>query len=420
MTAEPSLGPIFVHASVRGGSTYFFNVLRRNTLLMCFNETILDRKEDIPRLYKRAQPNPRFQENRKWDLNHHFLDHEDTYEFFKAWDSVAHLCPKFPLFEDYLPPNGMISTELAAYLSGLMRYARSQNKRPVFCEIGSRGRAGALRGAFGGFHIAQYRDPLSQFGSLVRAVIDARFWWFLAFPLLELGTSRAHPLYRVVPEAWRPPPLRWLTDNRAQHWASELKYLATVASPRPETMEKVFRWHLFSWVLTNLAAITYSDLALDIDKIHDDQEYRSYVIDALATATSAAPDFSDLSKFVRYCEFESFDVAAVCRQVVSTIKDSLADGRLEAALSSLGKQPPITPAATAVDLLLSKIWDSLAAMTSDRHRRISTEEWLEIARRNRKIWFNPAVRRLAQAVYPLAAPVVMKARINRARRHLAS
>jgi len=382
---------------------------------MCFNETILDRKEDIPRLFKRAQPNPHFQENRKWDLNHHFLNHEDTYELFEAWDSVAHLCPKFPLFQGYLPSKGMISTELAAYLAGLMGYARSQNKRPVFCEIGSRGRAGALRGAFGGFHIAQYRDPLSQFGSLVRAVIDARFWWFLAFPVLELGTSRAHPLYCVVPEAWRPPLVSWLTGNRAQHWASEVQYLATVASPRAETIEKVFRWHLFSWALTNLAAITYSDFALDIDKIHDNLDYRASVIDTLTARTGAAPDFSDIRKFVRYCDFESFDVAAVCDEVVSTIKSSLADGRLGAALGTLGTQPPTTHAPDAVELLLSKIRDSLASMVSNRRRYISAEEWTAIAKKNRKIWFNPSVRRLARTIYPFAAPVVMKARIWKVR-----
>src|SRR5262249_25823296 len=293
---------------------------------------------------------------------------------------------------------------------------RAQVKRVVFCESGSRGRGGALRGAFGGFHIAQYRDPLSQFGPLIRAVIDARFWWFLAFPVLELGTSRAHPLYRVVPETWRPPLLPWLTDNRAQHWASEVQYLATVASPRAETIEKVFRWHLFSWVLTNLAAITYSDFALDIDKIHDDPDYRAYVIDALTARTGATADFSDVSKFVRYCEFESFDVAAVCSQVVSTIKNSLADGRLCAALRTLGTQPPITHTADAVELLLSKIRDSLASMASNRRRHIRTEEWIVIAKNNRKIWFNPSVRRLARTVYPLAAPVVMKARIWKARR----
>jgi hypothetical protein len=409
MTVTSEFDPVFVHASVRSGSTYFFNVLRRNERLMCFNETILDRKADIPQLFKGAlkQGDPHFQENRKWDINHHFLERGDSFEFIQAWDAVMHLCPQFPLFQDYLPPNGVLSVELVAYLSGLMKYARSHDKRPVFCEIGSRGRAGALRGAFGGFHIAQYRDPLNQFGSLVRAVLEARFWWFLTFPVLELGTSRTHPLYRLIPEAWRPPVLPWLTENHAQHWASEVQYLATVASTRPEIIEKVFRWHLFSWVLTNLAAISYSDFALDIDKIHDDVNYRALVSDTLASRIGSALDFSDVSKFSRYFEFETLDVMAVCREVDSTILNSLNDGRLGAALNALSTQPLITPPATAVELLLAKIRDSLASMTASADpRRIGVKEWKAIVRKNRKIWFNPSVRGLCQSVYPVAAPVV--------------
>ena len=296
-TAE--FDPIFVHASVRSGSTYFFNVLRRNESLLCFNETILDRKKDIAR-FKRAQNG----DIAGGHVNHHFLDRDDSVEFLEAWEAVMHLCPKFPLFQDYLPPEGVLSAELSAYLSGLMKYARAQNKRPVFCEVGSRGRAGALRGAFGGFHIAQYRDPLSQFGSFIRAVIEAGFWWFLAFPVMELGTSGTHPLSCLVPAAWRAPVLPWLTENHAQHWASEVQYLTTVASPRPENIEKVFRWHLFSWVLTNLAAISYSDFPLDTNKINDDADYRASVIDHLASRIGVAPDFSDVSKFDRYLEFE--------------------------------------------------------------------------------------------------------------------
>jgi hypothetical protein len=413
LTVASEFDPIFVHASVRSGSTYIFNVLRRNKRLMCFNETILDRKEDIPQWFRGAlkQGDPHFQENRKWDINHHFLDRSDSFEFIQAWDSVMHLCPRFPLFLDYLPPNGVLSAELGPYLSGLMKYARSQDKRPVFCEIGSRGRAGALRGAFGGFHIAQYRDPLNQFGSFIRAVLEARFWWFLTFPLFELGTSRAHPLYRLVPEPWRVPVLPWQAKNYAQHWASEVQYLATVASPRPEIVETVFRWHLFSWVLTNLAAISYSDLALDIDKIHDNADYRALISDTLGPKIGAAPDFTDVRKFARYCEFETFDVTAVCRQVESAIRSSLGDGRLQAALGTLSTQPPITATAVAVELLLAKLRDSITSMQNSANRsQIGAEEWKIIVKKNRKIWFNPSVRRLAQSVYPVAAPIVKATR----------
>jgi hypothetical protein len=292
-----------------------------------------------------------------------------------------------------------------------MKYARSQGKRPVLCEINSRGRAGALRGAYEGFHIAQYRDPLNQFGSFIRGLIEGGVWFFLAFPVTELGTSGTHPLYRLVPDAWRAPVLPWLAKNRAQRWASEIQYVATVASPRPETIEKAFRWHLFSWVLSNLAAISYSDLVLDIDRIHDDADYRVSVIDNLALRIGVAPDFSDLRKFNRYYEFESFDVAAVCSQVDSTIRGALADGRLSEALHTLGTQAPITPTATAVELLLAKMRDSLASMaTSTDRRHISAEEWKAIAEKNRKVWFNPSIRRLAQRVYPVAAPIVQAGR----------
>ncbi|MBI2713827.1 MAG: hypothetical protein HYX37_05150 [Rhizobiales bacterium] len=412
MTTVSEFDPIFVHASARSGSTYFFNVLRRNKSLLCFNEAIIDGKRDYARFRGTLNGNSAPATGaQNWNVNHHFLDRPDYAEFIDAWDAVMHLCPEFPTFPDYLPPKGVLPADLTTYLAALMAYARSQGKRPVLCEINSRGRAGALRGAFGGFHVTQYRDPLSQFGSYIRPLIEAGTWGFLAHPVTELGTCRAHPLYRLVPEAWRAPDLPWQAETRALRWASDARYTATVASPRPENMEKVFGWHIFSWALSNLAAISYSDLALDIDKAYADAEYRASVTDSLAQRIGAAPDFSDLSKFDRYCEFESFDMAAVCGEVVSTIRDSLDDGRLDEALRTLGTQPPTTPTATAVELLLAKIADSLASMASSADRRIiSDEDWAAIAEKNQKLWFNPNVRWFAQHFYPVVAPLVRTAR----------
>src|SRR5262249_10873907 len=148
-----------------------------------------------------------------------------------------------------------LSNELTLYLSALMKYACARGRRPVLCEVNSRGRAGALRVAFGGFHIAQFRDPLSQFGSFIRGLIDGGVWSFLATPAMELGPSRGHPLYRLVPEPCRVPEVAWRVKTRAQFWASNMEYFASVASPRPEALENAFRWHLYSWFLMNLAAI---------------------------------------------------------------------------------------------------------------------------------------------------------------------
>jgi len=90
---------------------------------------------------------------------------------------------------------------------------------------------------------------------------------------------------------------------------------------------------------------------------------------------------------------------------------ALDDGRLDEALRILSTHSPTTATAAGVELLLAKINDSLASMaaSADRHY-VSVEEWKAIAEKNRKIWFNPAVRRLAQHFYPIAAPVVRRAR----------
>jgi len=404
MTTAKNLDPIFVHASARAASSYFFNVLRRNEAFLCFSSAIIDGKRDVA--------NPARKPNIVWrrsdddfDINHHFLERPDYYEFTQAWDAVMHLCPDCPTFQDYLPSGGILSDDLHAFLGALIEYARSQNKRPILCETNSRGRVAALRSAFGGFHIAQYRDPLSQFGSFVRAVIEAGFWGFLSHPATELGTSAAHPLYAVVPAPWRVPSLPWIASNRAHRWASDARYIALVGAPGRDNIERVFRWHLFSWLLSNLAALAYSDLALDMDRIHDDANCRAAIVSDLA-AIGVALDFSDLKKFDRYYEFESFDVEAVCNQVSGTIRNALADGRLDEALKTLGRQSPVNPTATAVEILLSKISHSLAAMAAADRRHLSAADWSAVVRKRRRIWFNPSMRILGERVYPLAAPIV--------------
>lgn len=407
----PELAPIFVHASPRSGSTYFFNVLRHNESLLCFNEAIIDGKHDLARFRRPKRTLSRFNEVSRWNVNHEFLDREDFEEFIQAWDAVMHLCPKFPAFVDYLPPDARLSPELTNYINALIGYAQSRGKRPVLCEINSRGRAGTLRGTFGGFHIAQYRDPLSQFGSFIRAVVEGGFWGFLAFSATELGTSGSHPLYLLIPEAWRPPQLPWVARTRAQHWASDAQYFATVGSSRPENIEQVFRWHMFSWVLTNLAALSYCDLELDIDKVNDDASYRASVMKNLSRSLGVLVDFDDIQKFNRYYEFETFDAFAISDQVTSTVYAAAKDGRLASAIRSLGSQPPTVPLATAIDLLFAKISNSKASMRNNNTRHcVTSAEWKSIAEVNRKIWFNPEIRCVAQHLYPLIAPIARAGR----------
>ena len=406
MTAARKLEPIFVHASPRSGSTYFFNVLRRDKNLMCFNEAIGDVFG-----YWQKKGTDNFSKRLKWDANHNFLERHDFSEIIEAWDSVVHLFPMFPSFRDYVPENGILLAELRAYLAGLIEYAREQNKRPALCETLSRCRAAAMRDAFGGFHIAQFRDPLNQFGSFYRQLPQAGEWYFLAFPAMELGFGGKHPLYSLIPDAWRLPIMPWPADDGAQRWASKIEYLAIVSSPQRDTIEKVFRWHMFSWILGNLAAICYSDFVLDIDKVHDNLEYRRSVSDKLESAVGVNLDFSDVTKFSRYYEFEAFDLKVVCEQVMSATNNVLRAGRLAEAISSLGTGEPIVNPAAAAEILFLKIRDSIAALEASGDRlHVSNADWKAVAQHNQRIWFKPRLRVLGRRLYPLAEPIVRAAR----------
>jgi hypothetical protein len=415
MSSYPELDPVFVHASARGGSTYFFNVLRRNESLMCFNEAIDDKRDLMWFKEFRERKIARSGKGRDWDANHLFLDRDDNEEFFQAWDSVKHSFPSVNLeMQDYFTLHGKLPDELLNYLATLMKFARSRDRRPVLCEVSSRGRAGALSDIFGGFHIVQYRNPISQFGSYVRALVEGRTWDFLVGPVVELNTSIEHPLISIVPETWRPPFLPWRTGSRAQFWASRMQYHAAFASPRPEAVADLFRWHMFTWTLGFLAAVSYSDLVVDLEKLHDDADYRTSISSALARKIGGvSADFSDIHKFNRYYEFESLDVTAVCDQVMSVIRGALADGRLEAALRMMAQRPPVLPAASAVELILGKIRDSMSDMAASRNRTsMSNEEWKEIAGKSQRIWFRPVFRQLGRMIHSLAFPLIRAARMR--------
>jgi hypothetical protein len=406
---------MFVHASPRSGSTYFFNVLRRNTSLMCFNEALMDGKNNVARSRQSDQrKSPNANKPISWNVNHHFLDRADDEEFVEAWDAVMQLYPPTPAYRDYLPVDGVLDRGVKAYLSGLNDYAIAQGKRAAFCEINSRGRAGALRDAFGGFHVTQIRDPISQFGSYYRPLEEAGEWGFLLHPLNELGINGGHPLYQIVPKEWRPPVLPWPVTDPTRRWATAVEYILLLADRRPSAPMNTFRWHLFAWLLSNLAAIAYSDFVLDIDKAHDDDAYRCDVVNAFAAGTSISVDFSDITKFTRYYEFESLDLAVAASQAVTAVHDALADGRLEKAVTLLARSSPKISVREATALLFAKVDNSLTSFAASTDRRfVSNESWARLVAKHELPWAlvrNRALRESARIAYPFLAPVVRAVR----------
>jgi hypothetical protein len=407
MSDQLDRGPIFVHASHRSGSTYFFNVLRRMGPLLCFDEAIDD---SYTHYNKRKFARRVAQGTRNW--SHSFLKLSSRAEFVEAWEDVMDVYPRAPAFREYVPRDGVLSNELRAYITALIQYAAASGKRAAFCEIYSRGRAGALRHAFGGFHLAQYRDPLSQFGSSFRALQEFGAWTFMIIPSQELGPSGENPLYLLLPETWRVPVLPWPANSRAQRWASTEEYLAMILSSGPGAPEKVFRWHLLSWFVNNLAAIVHSDFVLDIDQAFDDAFYRKRVSEVVRSEIGVAPDFFDLTKFSRYYRFESVDAVRVCGEIVDFISTVQENGKLDAALTASSKGKPIMSSAVAVKILRAKMDRSLAEMASTNEIiHVTNRDWEDLVKNHRHIWANPQLRCAMRYMYPFALPLVETARM---------
>ncbi len=381
---------IVVHASPRSGSTYFFNVLRRLPPLVCFNEALSDvfggevTKTSIG-----------LKSGASWDVNHHFLEQDDYHEFADAWDRVMPHYPQTPAFRDYFPVSGVLRADQHRYIAAFGDYGRSVGRRPVLCEIHSQGRAGAIRAAVGGFHIAQFRDPLSQFGSFYRALAEGGSWPFLVSPLLKLGISGRHPLCRVIPEAWRPPVYPWPEADRWGRWRTQIDYIKLIKS-EPGGLECAFRWHLLAWFLSNMAAVSYADLAVDIDRVHDDLDYRRSIVEHLEDEIGAPPDFSDIQRFSRYYAFEAFDAAAVTREVLQTLRRSATAGGFEVGIAALSRSPPRGNAGDTATLLVAKLEDALASFEAASPTRVTRAQWSQAVRANPLRWENRVIRTIAR------------------------
>lgn len=330
------LDPIFIHASARTGSTFTYHCLRRDPALMVFNEAIIDGKP-------RSLGPPTLSGSTGW-ANQDFLTAPDYIEFLDCPEAMAD-CPEFPTFTDWTP-------KLERYLAKLIRAAQAKGRRPVFCEINSRPMAGWLRDKFGGYHLTQIRDPISQFGSFLRALFEGHTWGYLQHPLIELA---------IYNPGLGTPKLPWDISSRAAHWISDARYTALAASL---SSEELFRYHFLSWLVNNNNAIKHShNWFLNTDP------NPTFPIEV---------DWSGRKYFDRYYSL-NFSYGFVVQDCISHVKVN--------------------------SDLINIAAESVAQYTQSPQYFVSIHEWEAARSRARKLWHNSTIRWLAGKTYPFAAPV---------------
>jgi glycosyltransferase involved in cell wall biosynthesis len=158
--------PVFIHASWRTCSTWFWSRFRALPETLCFYEPF---NTDLATLTEQKAKTfgARWHGSRHPDIAPYYLEY---LPFVQPRGGVRLYDPRFAF--DWFIPQGGINGELRPgekwYLRQLLSQGRRARKTPVLGFTRSLGRSHAIKQAFGGFHILQYRNLFRQWCSYVR------------------------------------------------------------------------------------------------------------------------------------------------------------------------------------------------------------------------------------------------------------
>ena len=258
---------------------------------------------------------------------------------YDAWDSRH--TPTDPNFREYLPllqpgggiagydpamsyawfiPEGGLRGELRQkekdYLSLLIGHAENEAKVPVLGGWRTLGRAWAMREAFGGFHVFQYRNLWRHwlsilsfkrrndtlfYGNHIDTICrdDDEFLRHLARRARALAADPAtgHDA-KAPPRPWRRP---YALPARDENLARELELL-----PEPQAFTLFMGLHIYLYLHAQLAA----DLEADVSRMARDEAYRAGIERKILEKTGLAVSFEGVREIGRTSDAE-FDAAAI-------------------------------------------------------------------------------------------------------------
>ncbi|HSI55720.1 MAG TPA: hypothetical protein VK981_17255 [Ramlibacter sp.] len=258
--------PIFIHAWWRSSSTYVWSKLRSDTSLMCFNEPLHER---IARLDADKALKPMRASYSKM-LRHPYVEKGYFTEYFELDPQGPRLYKAELAYHRYLLRPDERAPGLHAYLSSLLAMTEGANRRAVLCFTRSQMRSAWMRDAFDALHIAQIRNPRSQWKSFH---IDSYFLQRLALAALRLHSRQPAAFQHIAPFRNRPAG----TADTAQFTLSD---------------RDLCRVFLLFWIASTIQSITASDFVLDVDRLAAEPDYRTQASSMFADA-GCTLDFDD-------------------------------------------------------------------------------------------------------------------------------
>jgi hypothetical protein len=270
--------PVFIHAWWRSGSTYVWSKFREDKSCRCYYEPLHERISNLNLAVTKKDPDSELSRT----LKHPIPNKSYFAEYARLVRSGRlHYSPDLA-YDRYLLQPGQTDQRLRNYLDELISSANAANRRPVLCFCRSQMRSAWIKQNFGGFHVAQIRNPADQWSSFK---IDPYFISKMIIIALKLRDLYPHAFVH----------------------SQSFERFAQRVSKQSSLPTEVFTHYfvdsfinsrdcldifLVIWIASALQAISHCNFLLDIDLLSNDLEYRN-VATRWFDSIGCRVDFSD-------------------------------------------------------------------------------------------------------------------------------
>ncbi len=263
---------MFLHAGWRSGGTWLWSRCRDLPQVHGFYEPLHEVARDLRRA-DLARINPG-----SWQSSH-----SPTDPYFEEYRplipqggrGVALYQQRFAFDSYFLEPNDE-DPALAAYIDGLLAVSSAYDHLAVLKFCRSLGRVGWFEQQFpDALHMVVMRNPLKQWRSCRRLLLEQRNRYFTVAPALVLARNAHHPLVRRACAA---------LDVRLPRLESADMAYGVEKIWRVQKRQDVaesYRAFLAFWAVTTVTALEGEALVIDNDRLGTDPEHRATVEHAL-------------------------------------------------------------------------------------------------------------------------------------------
>jgi hypothetical protein len=275
--------PIFIHAWWRSGSTYVWSKLRESKSCRCYYEPLHERIAGLSLGSVKADPDITSSRALRHPppKKHYFA------EYAKLLRAGSLGYSPDLAYDRYLLQPGQTDELLRNYLERLISSASASNRRAVLCFCRSQMRSAWMKQIFGGFHVAQIRNPADQWASFK---VDSYFISNMIVIALKLR--------RLYPGAFTHiQPFEGFAQQLSKRTLPS-EVIAEYFIPQFVNQRDCLDIFLVIWIASALQILACCDLVLDIDLLSTDFEYRS-AASRWFDSIGCDVDFSDCSSPAR-------------------------------------------------------------------------------------------------------------------------